>query len=109
MSAFAGLFSSENATLSKVLESMYNLDASKATGLIPVAIKFLKYSAETLSMPLCHIMNSSFQTGIFPEVLKIAKVTPLFKGANSRKCPIIDLFLYYHLSPKSFEKQSVDC
>ena len=34
--------------------------------------------------PLLHIFNQSLQSGIFPDNLKIARVTPLFKkGSNS--------------------------
>ena len=33
-------------------------------------------------IPLVHIVNISFSTGIFPSEMKIAKVIPLFKNGN---------------------------
>ena len=35
--------------------------------------------APSIVGPLCHIINLSFVTGIFPDQLKIASVTPIFK------------------------------
>ena len=41
-----------------------------------------KYFA-VLHKPLLHILNLSLQTGIFPDKLKIAGVTSLFKGGEN--------------------------
>ena len=44
---------------------------------------------------LCFIYNFSFTTGIFPDSLKIAKVTPVYKKGSKFECanyrPIIPL------------------
>ena len=34
--------------------------------------------------PLVHIYNVSFQTGIFPDMMKLAKIKPLFKKGDRR-------------------------
>ena len=44
---------------------------------------------ETLYVPLSLIINKSVKEGIFPEKLKIAKVTPVFKN-NGDKHDIIN-------------------
>ena len=53
---------------------------------------------------LCHIINLSFRTGIFPDCLKLAKVTPIPKGDDSTNAgnyrPISVLPIFF----KIFEK-----
>ena len=51
-----------------------------------------------ISVPLCHIYNLSFSSGIFPESQKVSKGLPIFKGGdplsldNYRVVNIIDHF-----------------
>ena len=40
----------------------------------------LKECISFIVKPVCHIANSSFEMGIFPERMKIAKVIPIFKS-----------------------------
>ena len=42
----------------------------------------LNYSSDFLSFPLSIIINKSFVSDIFPDVLKIAEVIPIHKGGN---------------------------
>jgi len=44
--------------------------------------------------PLVHIYNVSFQTGTFPDMMKIAKVKPLYKKRTGRTYKTIDLYQY---------------
>ena len=54
--------------------------------------------ASEISVPLCHIYNLSFSSGIFPESQKVSKGIPIFKGGdplsldNYRVVNIIDHF-----------------
>lgn len=41
--------------------------------------------ADIIVVPLCHIINLSFSTGVFPEVWKVAKVIPLHKGGSTEE------------------------
>ena len=43
----------------------------------------LKRIRRHVSHVLCHIVNLSFRTGIFPDCLKLARVTPIPKGGDS--------------------------
>ena len=52
----------------------------KSTGLSSIPIKLLKLVANIIVTPLCHIINVSFTTGVFPNIWKIAKVIALHKG-----------------------------
>ena len=43
----------------------------------------LKLLSPLVSSPLSQIINESFQTGVFPDKMKVAKVIPLFKKGCS--------------------------
>ena len=47
-------------------------------------MKILKSLSPLISPPFSHIINESFQSGIFPDKMKFAKVIPLFK----KGCPL---------------------
>jgi hypothetical protein len=44
----------------------------------------IKYCVQYLIKPLAHIFNLSFQSGTFPEMLKISKIKPIPKGGDER-------------------------
>ena len=46
----------------------------------------LKLAKEQIAEHLCFIYNLSFTTGIFPDSLKIAKVTPVYKKGSKLEC-----------------------
>ena len=50
-------------------------------------MKLLKIVSPHISFPVSQIINESFQSGIFPEKMKQAKVIPLFK----KGCPLTTL------------------
>lgn len=56
---------------------------SKATGPDGLSSVFLKKHISVLAQPLAHIINLSFEKGIYPDQLKIAKICPLFKGGDT--------------------------
>ena len=47
-----------------------------------INIALLKECISFIVKPVCHIANSSFAMGIFPEHMKIAKVIPIFKSGK---------------------------
>ena len=57
----------------------------KATGHASIPMKFLKIVADIVAIPLCKIINLSFSKGIFPELLKTAKVIALFKSGSTEE------------------------
>ena len=56
----------------------------KSTGPASVPIKLLKLVADIIVVPLCRIINLSFTTGVFPDILKVAKVIVLHKGGSTQ-------------------------
>ena len=58
----------------------------KAIGPYSIPVFLLKILSEHISIPLCEIINDSFSSGIFPDLMKLAKVIPLYKK-NSPEDP----------------------
>ena len=59
-----------------------SLDPRKATGPFSIPTNILKLLLPVISKPLCDVINLSFQTGIFPDCLKLADVMPVFKKGS---------------------------
>ena len=57
----------------------------KAIGYASIPLKFLKLVADIIAIPLCRIINLFLSKGLFPELLKIAKVIPIFKAGSSEE------------------------
>ena len=60
------------------------LKSGKSLGPNSISMKVLKCLSPLISFPLSQIINESFQSGIFPDKMKLAKVIPLFK----KGCPL---------------------
>ena len=58
------------------------LDDSKAPGLADVPIKILKIAAPVIVPHVVKIINKSFELGVYPNSLKLAKVIPIFKEGS---------------------------
>ena len=65
----------ENNEIAKTISSLKN----SASGLNCLPVKIFKKNSGTLLEPLKCIINQSFSQGIFPDVLKIARITPIHK------------------------------
>ena len=46
----------------------------------------MKQSNDIIASPLAALINKSFQSGIFPDIFKIAKVIPIFKSESQVLC-----------------------
>ena len=69
-------------TENEILEIIANLKNTK-TNLNSFPISLFKIVAPILARPLNILIENSFQSGIFPEQLKIAKITPLHKSGDT--------------------------
>ena len=67
----------------KLKDVFFSLKIYKSTGDDDITLNVVKKYFGVLHKPLLHIFNLSLQTGIFLEKLKIARVTPLFKGSEN--------------------------
>ena len=54
-------------------------------GISEISPKLVKSNNLLIAIPLSHIPNLSFQTGVFPRNMKIAKVIPIYKNKDNRE------------------------
>ena len=67
----------------EVSDLIKNLDQSKSPDPYNIPAKLIKLIPYNMSVALTDIFNESLKTGIFPDLLKLAHITPIHKG-NSR-------------------------
>ena len=65
-----------------VLGEIFKLDPRKATGQDTINPLLVIHAAHIIACPLTHIINCSLNNGIFPSLLKIAKVIPIYKKGS---------------------------
>ena len=66
----------------EVCDVISNLDAKKSSDAYGIPIKLIKIIKEAIVGPLTLLINESFTSGYCPQIMKYAKVIPIFK-ANS--------------------------
>ena len=66
----------------EIINIISSLDPNKSTGPNSIPTKILKLLKNDISTQLSDIFNVSFSTGVFPSILKIAKVVPIHKKKN---------------------------
>ncbi len=69
-------------TETEVLKTIDSLQTNKAIGDLNIPIKVIKLCKLQLSPIL--IINKSFATAIFPDILKLGKVKPLYKNDQTQ-------------------------
>ena len=72
------------------------LNANKATGPMSIPVFILKRFKNFFSFWISKLINLCFETGIFPDILKIAKVIPLHKKESK-----LNFLNYRHISSLS--------
>jgi hypothetical protein len=65
-----------------VLKEVITLKSMSAPGYDEVAVKPCKYAIDSFVLPLTHIINLSLGQGIFPDMLKIARVAAIWKNGS---------------------------
>ena len=62
------------------------LNSNKSSGPNSIPTAILKLIKESISIPLSKLINYCFDKGIFPQILKEAKVIPVFKSGSREEC-----------------------
>ena len=62
------------------------LNIMKSTGPNSIPTKVMKQIKDVISAPLAKLTNRSFHNGAFPNMIKIAKVIPIFKSESRVAC-----------------------
>ena len=70
-------------SVNELKDAFFSLKINKSTGYDDISFNVVKKCFGVLRKPLLHIFNLSLQTRIFPDKLKIARVTRLFKGGEN--------------------------
>ena len=92
------------ATQIEVFDLINILNPSKSVGPNSIPIKLLKIIGFSVSPLLALLVNQFFQSGIFPDKLKIAKVISLFKKGNPELPSNYRLISLLSVFSKIFEK-----
>ena len=79
------IFKLEKIDANDVLLMLGKLDTSSAAGIDSLGPKLLKLAAPILCKPISILINKSITSGKFPDELKLAKVTPIFKKGDKSK------------------------
>ncbi len=69
-------------TESEVFEALSNLNQRKAVGLDGIGPKVLKYCALPLCEPLCHLFQTSLNSGVIPSEWKLHNISPIYKSGD---------------------------
>ena len=88
----------------EVFQKIVCINEKKSVGIENIPIKFIKISAEYISLPLANIFNKCMQVGIFRKLLKIAKITPLHKNGSTHRATNYRLISVLSPFSKIFEK-----
>ena len=83
---FSNFLKNPNNTVEEVNDLISDLKASKSIGPSSLPTKIMKQSNDIIVSPLAELINKSFQSGIFPDIFKIAKVIPIFKSESRVLC-----------------------
>jgi len=76
------VFSFHPINSQEILVKLKNLNVKKSCGYDQIPAKLVKYGANVISKTLTPIINASFQLNTFPELLKYAEVSPVFKKTD---------------------------
>ncbi len=91
-------------TESEVLKLLSTLKTSKATGHDKISPKLLKDSADIITKSLTQIFNKSILVGKFPDDLKIAIISPIYKRTTDQfRCFPSSQKSLKQLFPSSFQ------
>ena len=76
----------QEVTDNEVSNIINTLDHHKATGPASIPTRILITMKDIISKPLANVINLSFSSGKFPDVLKKASVVPIHKGNSKLDC-----------------------
>ena len=79
-------FEFKNITTAELMSVLKKVKASKAPGLDKISSKLLKAAGDSIIESLMYLFNLVLNTGIFPDDMKLAKVTPIYKSGERTNC-----------------------
>ena len=73
----------DSLEISKIVRNLKN---HKAAGFDGLTAKNIKVSLDVICDTLTYLINESLSSGVFPKLLKTAKVVPIFKSGKKSNC-----------------------
>ena len=102
-------FSFELVVLNDVVKEINDINPNKLSSKDSIPPKMLKISSEATANILQKLLNNSLETGAFPDSLKLADITPVFKNKDplnkTNYCPVSVLPIVSKLFEKIMQKQ----
>ena len=81
----------EEEEILDIIKSLNN----KSTGPCSIPLKLSLIISDIIIIPLCHLINMSWDTGTYPDKLKIVKVISIHKGGCTQDLNnILPIFIY---------------
>jgi hypothetical protein len=71
-----------NTSTGEIEKIIHSLPWKNSCGYDEISMRIMKASALFISSPLCHIINTSLNSGVFPTILKYSVITPLHKKGD---------------------------
>ena len=65
-----------------ITNTAHKLKSKSSFGHDEISTKLLKQTINNITLPITHIVDRSFITGIVPDQMKVAKVVPVFKSSD---------------------------
>ena len=90
---------------SEIEKLINSSNQNKSLSPCSISVKVLKNHADVLKQPLAYLINFSFQQGLFPDALKTARVTPIFKKEDPQLFSSYSLISVMPVSSKLYEKR----
>ena len=105
------LFSFSNVSVADVKKEIRKLDLRKATQNTDIPVRILKQNSDIFGNYICDFFNEYVDKGVFPSVLKNAKITPFFKkgfrGSKDNYRPVSILPIISKIFEKLLSKQII--
>ena len=73
----------EPLSMNELKDAFYSLESNKSPGYDDISYNVIKKCFESLCESLKYLFNLSIEKGTFPDDLKIARVTPIYKSEDS--------------------------
>ena len=77
------IMASNPLKIKKVKKEFFLLKINESRGVDNVSFNIIIKCSGVLCKPLIYLFHLSLEKGVFPDGLKIAKVTPIFKAGDS--------------------------
>ena len=84
----------------ETIKIIKNIKLSSSNGHDGISLELLKLICDDISKCITLIINQFLMSGIFPDKVKIAKVTPVYEKNEKNKSQIIGQYQYYLWSQK---------